>query len=255
MAVGEEDGGGVEGRLEEFREALDRYGHLAGVKFDRDYALRVEEAELLVEEELLPRAREAVKRGLDLKGFIERVEADGLLGRLAGAAASRLGVGGAAAWGEVDYGAALARLAAGEVGDVERVAFVATQGALRAYARAYEEEHGVERRGSAVCPVCGGVSDLMVRKGDGYRMVCPYCFYEWLVGEEAFCPYCGNRDRRFIGVFTDAQGRVGLAYCQACGSAWRVILDPSIKAPRSLLPLIALRAERFRAYLPSGQGG
>ncbi len=241
-------GGSVRRRLREFRLALSRYEHLSGVRVDKGLSLKVEEAELVVEEALLPAAREAVSQGLDFKGYVERIEAAGSLERLASEAASILGYRGET----LDYRTALARLAEGaEVGEEERLAFILIQGAARAYARAYEEAYGRAEALTAECPLCGGSSDVMVKREDGYYMVCPFCFYEWRTGAEVACPYCGSTDRLAIGMFMDRARRVALAHCQDCGSSWKVVLDPSIRAPRVLLPLIALAAEKYKALIPN----
>lgn len=245
-----EGGGGVRKRLREFRVALSKYEHLSGVRVDKGHALKFEEAELTVEEELLGEARNAVARGVDFEGYMQALEASGRLVKLASTVSSILGY----SVESLNYEEALSKLAAGgDVGEEERVAFAVVQGAARAYARAYEEAVGRVEKLTAECPVCGGVTDLVVRRDDGYYAVCPFCYYEWRIGSDLACPYCGSRDRIGIGIFMDRSRRVGLAHCQTCGTSWKVILDPSIRAPRSILPLIALAAEKYRSLIPGNQ--
>ncbi|WP_131160048.1 formate dehydrogenase accessory protein FdhE [Aeropyrum pernix] len=97
------------------------------------------------------------------------------------------------------------------------------------------------------CPVCGLESETMVRKGDGYYMVCHMCFFTWLVSRGIpVCPRCGSTVPLEVGIFTDKSRRIGLGFCSRCGYSWRILLDQYMSVPDHAAPLIALGAERFR---------
>jgi formate dehydrogenase maturation protein FdhE len=135
-----------------------------------------------------------------------------------------------------------------------RSGFLALQAVARAYSSRLLEE-GVVEEPSAKCPVCGVRSETMVRRGGDYFMVCHFCSYEWRVSRgRIMCPYCGALNPISIGIYSDKKRRLGLAHCQECGGTWRCILDETIRAPRQLLPLIALGAEVYRRLLEERPG-
>lgn len=97
------------------------------------------------------------------------------------------------------------------------------------------------------CPVCGVESETMVRRDEGFYMVCHMCFYTWLVSRGIpVCPRCGATVPLEVGIFTDKSRRIGLGFCSRCGYTWRVLLDQFMSVPDHAAPLIALGAERFR---------
>ncbi|ESQ26142.1 MAG: Protein involved in formate dehydrogenase formation [uncultured Acidilobus sp. OSP8] len=138
-----------------------------------------------------------------------------------------------------------------------RSALLVFQAVARAYASHYERKNGTVEEVTAYCPLCGSESRTMVRVGEEYLLVCHLCGYAWRVSRKTLaCPFCGNSNPFSIGIFMDKDGRLGLAYCQECGSSWRVVLDERVaSAPRILLPLLALAAERLRGALPGGASG
>jgi len=138
-----------------------------------------------------------------------------------------------------------------------RTMFIVIQAIARVKAELYEEENGQIENPSPVCPVCGAVSRTMIKEEDSrYTMVCPFCGYKWTVSRGSLvCPYCGNSDPLSLGIFTGKKSkRLGLAWCQACGATWRVVLDSSIRVPRLLLPVIAHGAEIYRSLIPAASG-
>jgi len=133
-------------------------------------------------------------------------------------------------------------------GDIDtpgaKAALITVQAVARAVARLRDPVNLL----SATCPVCGAESKTMVAR-DALYMVCHFCGYQWIVSRgEVVCPYCGTNDPISIGVFTDKKRRIGLFTCQECGSTWRAIMDRSIRAPATLLPLIAVGAEHYRRF-------
>ncbi|MEB3851207.1 MAG: formate dehydrogenase accessory protein FdhE [Desulfurococcales archaeon] len=243
-------GDAPEARLARFRTALLRYRGLAGVAIDLETAVRVEEVELGIIESLKPAVREAVEAGESLNSLAARLLEEGTLSRLAGVVAEKLGLE-----GPRDLGDALQRMASGDIeAPGAKVAFVVMQAVARAYAEVLLEAEGPREVMGTRCPVCGAESDVMAAEPDGgYSMVCPFCFYKWrLPGVGLSCPSCGSRDRFALGIYTGrSDKRVALLHCQNCGFTARVILDRNVAsgAPRSLLPLIALRADRYRAFV------
>ncbi len=132
-----------------------------------------------------------------------------------------------------------------------RVAFIVVQAIARAKA-IVEESKGVVEEITPFCPLCGAESRTMVKREDGYFMVCSFCGYTWRISRVFTCPYCGNRDKMSLGVFTDKRTRrIGLAWCQECGSSWRIILDEKLSRslPRLFIPVIAHAAEVYRVVL------
>ena len=235
------------GRMaEELRAALYRYKHLLrGGEIDIDMAVLVEN----VEEELMEEIRgdrETVEilETEPLGRALSMLATRGALERLASKASARLGE----KVGNID-----AAVEAFLTGNIEapgfRVIFIVIQALARVKAEITEEREGARYHPEPVCPVCGAVSRTMIREdSDTYSMVCPFCGYKWVVSREGFlCPFCGNRDKLSLGVFTDKKTkRLGLAWCQACGATWHLVLDKTIRVPRLLLPVIAHGAEIYR---------
>ena len=233
----------VNERLEEFQKALEKYMHLLkGGRVDVDKALLVEKVELEIMEILESIDVDPMD---DLEKVLRKLADMEVLEEIMSFAGDRLGDP------VDDAGKALEAFLKG---DIEQAGAKSALVAVQAIARWIAEkrlEHGTEERISPYCPVCGAESKTMVIEKDGYYMVCTFCTYKWRVSRTGtmICPYCGSSDPIAIGVFTDRRRRLGLFVCQNCGSTWRAILDRNIKAPRILLPLIALGAEAFRGYL------
>ncbi len=239
-------------RVSELRSGLHRYRHLLkGGEVDYDIALKVEEIESKIIDEII-----------NNKKIIEILENNDLQ-----VALSRLR----------DFIAEKARIAAEELGDnIEdvdealeafyvgdqekpgfRSVFIVIQAIARVKSEIFEEKNGQVVNPSPVCPVCGAISRTMVKEEDGrFTMVCPFCGYKWTVSRrKLICPYCGNSDPLSLGIFTGRKSkRLGLAWCQACGMTWRVVLDYTIRVPRLLLPVIAHGAEIYRSMLPTAGG-
>ena len=194
---------------------------------------------------LLSLARDAVAGGNSLEFFIAIVKSRGLLAEAVKIIASVLKV-------EVDerqIDRLLAEALSGNIDTSEhRAVLLAAQAAARAYATAFEESRGMIYEPSAYCPLCGAQSRTMVKDGEDHYMICHFCYYAWRVPSQPYCPYCGTSHPLSVGLYTGRLRRLALAECQDCGSTWRLILDKSIveRAPRQLLPLIALSAERLR---------
>ncbi|MEB3859658.1 MAG: formate dehydrogenase accessory protein FdhE [Desulfurococcales archaeon] len=229
--------------LEEFRRALDKYGHLVRIReFDPETALVIEEAQLRIIED--------IGRGLEDKGtgsleeLLDSLVESGTLYRYVDMIADAIGEK------VEDPEGALRAVIRGEEGVPGfRSVFLALQAVARAYALLLLKEGPVEEP-SSKCPACGIRSETMVKRGDDYHMVCHFCSYEWVASRgRMMCPYCGTTDPIAIGLYSDKKRRLGLAHCQECGSTWRCVLDETIKAPRQLLPLIALGAEVYRRFL------
>ena len=230
---------GVPG-LEEFVSALTRYRSLMLDEPDLERASSIEAEQLRVMEEV----RDRVDDSAPLDEVLERLRAEGAMGKIVEEVAEGLGVrmevSGDEAYRSVEED--------GLEGAGAMPVLVALQAVARAYAERYQARKGRLRREGATCPLCGTESGTMVKEGDRYYMVCPLCGYEWLVSEGApACPRCGERER--LGVYTDRVGILGLGACQGCGNVWHLILG-EVDAPQILLPLIAMGAERFRRALP-----
>ena len=213
-----------------FEEALKKYGFLMLDEPDLEEAKKVEEAQLLI----LRRVRGAIDLSKGLEEVIDSMEADGSLSEAAEEIADALG------WQAP---------AGGDSRDREVVPVVlAIQAVARAYAEEYERKNGVVEWEGDRCPLCGTESDAMVVEGDRYYMICPLCGYKWLQSEGSLrCPRCGEEVK--LGVYSDKSGLLGLAKCQGCGHTWHIVLG-DIDAPRIVIPLIAMGAERFRRALP-----
>ena len=243
--------GGVAEKLREFRRALTRYGPSIEYRVPRGLALKIEETEQLIIESLRDRAALYVGEGRSLDDFMGDLKASGQVDRLIVAAAERVGI-------EVDDPrAARDALEGGDYTSKQAMAaFIVYQAVARAYAEAYRDKVGVIDSGGARCPVCGATSDLAIVKDDGVYMSCPFCYYEWRLGEGIRCPYCGNEDRLSIGLFMDRQRRIALAHCQRCGSTWKVVLAPDLGSlVRPVLHLVAHGVERFKVYTTPPSNG
>ncbi|MEB3816484.1 MAG: hypothetical protein LRS46_00875 [Desulfurococcales archaeon] len=238
-----------EGSLEGFRLALKMYGRIAGIPLDEESALKVEELELKIMSTLRGEASKAVDSGLGLSEWSSSLLESGVLGDLYKLAAETLGVEGAG------LEEARSLLESGRYDEPGAQAlFIVLQAVARAYAEALLAREGLREKLTHVCPVCGVETDIMVARGAGrYSMLCPFCYYEWMLpGRGLVCPRCGSRDRFALGVYTGrSDRRLALLHCQNCGFTARLINDPEIyrRAPRSLLPLIALGADRYRSVV------
>ncbi len=241
----------VRRRLRELRTSLARYEHLAGLRLQRAQILKAEEAQLRVMERFRAAARNAVAAGATLDQLASELAASGALEDAVREVAETLGVARYKPLYE-----ALDSIASSSAGDEERPAFLALQALARVYAEEYEAVRGPGSSDNASCPLCGSISDVAAHDGRSYYMVCTLCFYKWSLGREVSCPYCRSRDPLAIGLFMDQQRRVALAHCQECGSSWKIILDPGLarRAPRLVLPLIALAAEKYRGLTPGELG-
>jgi len=233
----------IDERLEEFQKALEKYMHLLkGGKVDVGKAIMVERVELEIMKML---ENVDVDANSSLETVLRKLSDNGVLEEVLDYAGEKLGDP------VEDPNAALESFLKG---DIEQPGAKAALVAVQAIARWLADkrlESGVEERISPYCPVCGAESRTMVVEKDGYYMVCTFCSYKWRISRTGtmICPYCGSSDPIAIGVFTDRRRRLGLFVCQNCGSTWRAILDRNIRAPRILLPVIALGAEAFRGYL------
>ncbi|MGC9071396.1 MAG: formate dehydrogenase accessory protein FdhE [Acidilobus sp.] len=238
--------------LELFERGLRRYSQLLGLKIDIELAKKVEAVQerIMADVARFIEAREGLASSLS--DLLAGLSNSGLLSNYIAEVGSEIG-------DEVDLDDAEESLARAFEGDVisrgARAALLAFQAVARAYAGAYERANGIAESMSAYCPLCGSESRTMVRVDQDFVMVCHMCGYAWRVSRGSLkCPFCGNSNPFTIGIFTDKDRRLGLAYCQECGSAWRVIFDENMaSAPRVLLPLLALAAERLRSALPGRQ--
>lgn len=233
-------------KLEEFREALRKYGHLVRVReFDPELASSIEERQLQIIEDALRVIRE--RKPSSLEELLNALLADGRLQRYVTIMAEALG--------ETisDPEDTIRAVIEGEeAASGFRSGFLALQAVARAYADAALGE-GLAEEPSSRCQLCGAKSETMVKRGEDYVMICHFCYYEWVVSRgRMMCPYCGTADPIAIGIYTDKRRRLGLAHCQNCGSTWRYVMDEGIKAPRQLLPLIAFGAEVYRRFLEEG---
>ncbi len=230
----------MSGRVEELLSSLSRYAHMLGFPVNVEWVRLVEE----LQEKIIEDVRGEASAYESLRDFVTALDARGYMLRVVEDVARALNE-------EVeDYSVALR---AALTGDLEvkgaRVVLIVLQAIARAYAERVLEK-GVKIETSAICPVCGALSETMYREEGNYYMVCHFCSYKWLVSEgKPSCPYCGNRDELTIGVVSDKQMRVALIKCWKCGSSWRAILDETIKTPLILKPLIAMAAEKFRKAL------
>ncbi|MEB2836740.1 MAG: formate dehydrogenase accessory protein FdhE [Desulfurococcales archaeon] len=235
-----------------FRLALLRYRSLTGPSVDVDTAVEVER----LEEEIASRVRDAAEsaaaQGEGINALASRLWETGVIQELYAYTLKRLGLEGG------DPLEAYERLLEGDYDSPGAQAmFIVMQAIARAYADVLLERDGVKTILTHVCPVCGVESDVMVAEPDGgYSMVCPFCYYKWrLPGRGLVCPRCGSRDKFSLGLYMDkSDRRVALLHCQECGYTARVIMDASITegVPRSVLPLLALGADRFRGLLGEG---
>ncbi|MGC8969283.1 MAG: formate dehydrogenase accessory protein FdhE [Conexivisphaera sp.] len=230
------------GELEKFEEAIRKYRALLPEEPDLDRAKRIEEVQLRIADEL----RDLIDEGAGLDAVLGELDANGTLRALIEEVAEELGPE-----DRVDAEEAYRKAVGGDVEGVEGMsALLVIQAVARAYAEKYEARNGRSRSDSDACPLCGTESRTMVREGNTYYMVCPLCSHEWYLSDGSLrCPKCGESER--LGVYTDRRGILGLASCQGCGHTWHLILG-EVDAPRVVLPLIGMGAERFRRALPRG---
>ena len=231
---------------DELRTALYRYKHLLrGGEIDVDAAVLVEDVEEELMEEIRgDRVAAEILEAEPLDRALSILASRGVIDRLASKASERLGE-------EInDIDAAVEAFLTGNVETPGfRTIFIVIQALARVKAEITEEKEGTKYHPEPVCPVCGATSRTMIREdGNTYSMVCAFCGYKWIVSREGFlCPFCGNRDKLSLGVFTGKKTkRLGLAWCQACGATWHLVLDKTIRVPRLLLPVIAHGAEIYR---------
>ncbi len=231
----------VEGE-DSFEVAMKKYGALMLEEPDVNSARKVEETQLIIMRELYDKIDES----RTLEDVLVDLEANGSLRNTIERVARELGT-----QLSEDPINAYRRLVGGE-GDLEgpdaTPIILAIQAIARAYAEKYEYRNGISSGKDNTCPLCGTESDTMIVEGREYCMVCPMCGHKWRISEGSpVCPRCGE-DRK-LGVYSDRGGILGLATCQSCGYSWHMILG-KVEAPRIMLPLIAMGAERFRRALP-----
>lgn len=228
------------GRVEELLSSLSRYAHLLGFPVNVEWVRLVEELQERIIEDVRGEAREYVS----LKDFTAALSSRGYLAKAIEEVSKALAE-------DVDDPDVALRAAL--TGDLEvkgaKIALIV----LQAIARAYAEEalkRGVTIETSALCPLCGALSETMIKEEGRYTMVCHFCSYKWVVSEgKPICPYCGNQDELSIAVISDKQMRVALMKCWKCDSTWRAIMDETIRTPLILKPLIAMAAEKFKPAL------
>ncbi len=233
-----------------FESALRRYSQMLGLKVNIGMAVKVEAVQRRIMDDV-KRLLEGQAEGLEgLSDLLARLSNIGLLRNYIVYVGQELG-------DEVSPDKIDETLVRAFEGDVNsagaKSALLAFQAVARAFAESYERSNGILNEVTAYCPICGSESRTMVRTRDGFLMVCHMCGYAWRVSSDKLtCPFCGNANPFSVGLFTDRDRRFGLAYCQECGSTWRVILDEGMAStPRVLLPLLALAAERLRGALPA----
>ncbi|MCE4602493.1 MAG: formate dehydrogenase accessory protein FdhE [Desulfurococcales archaeon] len=231
--------------LDEFKKAIAKYGHFfKHARVDKAQAISVEE----IQQTIASRARVELDTGRSLEENVEYLNSKGLLAQWAAEIGGRIG-------DKVDNpGKALEAALEGRLEEQGARAMLL---AIQAVARSYADkllERGVGYEPSARCPVCGLESRTMVRRGRWFNMICHFCGYEWRVSNRMVCPYCGESNPVAVGVYGDKARRVMLAKCHTCNSTWRVVMDETIRAPRILLPLIALKAEQFQVFANLGSG-
>jgi len=240
--------------LKAFEQALRRYSTILGLRINVELAKSVEAVQAKIMKDVEAFLSSVDLGSPDLSNLLARLSDSGRL-------SNYIVEVGRALKDEVSPDKAEESLTKALEGDVSsrgsRSALLVFQAVARAYASHYERKNGTVEEVTAYCPLCGSESRTMVRVGEEYLMVCHLCGYAWRVSRKTLvCPFCGNSNPFSIGIFMDKDGRLGLAYCQECGSSWRVVLDERVaSAPRILLPLLALAAERLRGALPGGASG
>ncbi len=228
------------GRVEELLLNLSRYAHLLGFTVNVEWIRLIEG----LQEKIMEDVRSEVPGYDSLKGFMVALESKGYITKAMEEVSKAIGedIG--------DPGEAIKAALIGDLGvKGVKVALIV----LQAIARAYAEEmlrREVVIETSAICPLCGALSETMFKEEGGYYMVCHFCSYKWFLSKgKPICPYCGNRDELTIAIISDKQMRVALMKCWNCGSTWRAIMDETIAVPLILKPLIAMAAEKFREAL------
>ena len=243
----------MEERLLAFERYLRRYSARLGLKVDVELAKKVERVQLKIMDDVRAALDRALSKDVKLVNVLAALYDSGKLKEYVLEVSRELG--GEAP--DINVGEALAAAVSGNLevrGSKE--ALMAVQAVARALAESYEEAYGNVEEPSPYCPLCDSESDLMIKQGVEYRMVCPLCGYEWVVSRGYMkCPYCGNSNPFKLGVLSDRERLVGLAVCQECGSTWKIVVDEEIAtAPRTLLPLFAMASERLRSVAESLAG-
>ena len=240
----------MEERLSAFERYLRRYSARLGLKVDVELAKKVERVQLKIMDDVRAAVERALSRNVKLVDILTALYNSGKLKEYVLEASQALG--------EETLGADVSEaLTAAVSGNLEvrgsKGALMAIQAVARALAESYEEVYGNVKDLTPYCPLCDSESDLMVKRGAEYRMVCPLCGYEWVVSEgHMACPYCGNSNPFKLGVLSDRERLVGLAVCQECGSIWKIVIDDELaSAPRVLLPLFVTASERLRSAAES----
>ena len=238
---------GLDEKIREFEEALHKYKHLYIIELPIEQTVEVERIQLEIIESLREEALKSIRESVPLEEFASRLVEEGEAEKHYYAVLE--GITGA---NEPSFEEAVEQVDSGAYDKPGAAALLLMlQAVARAYAESYEELYGKGAKGGSDCPICKARSDIMYREQDGsYYMLCPFCFYVWKVSDEKLvCPHCGSRDEVGLGIYSDKAMRVGLLHCQDCGGTTKVILDKAIRAPRPVLPLIALSAEKFRPFL------
>ncbi|MDP8003501.1 MAG: formate dehydrogenase accessory protein FdhE [Caldisphaera sp.] len=232
--------------IEEFISSLRKYSHLVGFKIDLEMARKIEEIQLKIIKDIDEKIKDIDLS--DLNNFVSELSKKNIMQEFIMEASQELGEG----IGIKDADNALKEALEGNMNiKGARSSLIVLQAISRFFAEKYEKNNGQIINESPYCPVCGSESKTMIKDGNRYKMICHFCGYTWIVSNNGLvCPFCGNREEFSLGFFSDREERIGLMYCQRCGSDWRIILDESIKAPSILLPLIALGGEKFRGALP-----
>ncbi len=216
-----------------------------GLKVNVELALKIEALQRRIADDARVIIDAIWSNGITLSDLLAELSRRGLLAKYIVAVANEMGE-------KVSESSAEQTLASALGGDMNRPgsrsALLAFQALARSYAEKYEEVNGFASSEGPYCPLCGSESNVMVQIGDEFRMVCSLCGYEWVISRSTIrCPYCGNSNALKIGLLMDRERRYGLAFCQECGSSWKIIVDKALASgPSSLIPLAAMAADKLR---------
>lgn len=87
-----------------------------------------------------------------------------------------------------------------------------------------------------VCPVCGGLPQLMIQRAEGVRsLLCSFCLCEWAF-RKPFCPSCGEEDKEKLVSYKSEEWKY--IHVEACETCQRYLKVVDMAMENSAVPLV-----------------